>query len=164
VCSFDRRVHVLLCIVAVMAGGMSQPSPQTPPATQHAPAATAGAMPIPPRSDDPVAAKIATSIRSVVQRMRQDGLTAATATARQAESYTTPLVRVDQTGSVQTVLLVTAVEPGVEVLLEQQHARIEVVDAELRLIQAWIPFHRLEHIAALPFVRYIRPPSYAVRR
>jgi hypothetical protein len=111
-----------------------------------------------------VAAKIATSIRSVVQRMRQDGLTAATATAHQAESYTTPLVRVDQTGSVQAVLLVTAVEPAVEVLLEQQYARIEAVDAGLRLIQAWIPFDRLEHIAALPFVQYIRPPSYAVRR
>jgi hypothetical protein len=62
------------------------------------------------------------------------------------------------------VLLVTAVEPGIEALLEQQHARIETVDARLRLIQAWIPFDRLEQIAALPFVQYIRPPSYAVRR
>ncbi|HEY7490082.1 MAG TPA: hypothetical protein VIH59_03085 [Candidatus Tectomicrobia bacterium] len=94
--------------------------------------------------------------------MRQDGLT--TATARQAESYTTPLVRVDQTGSIQAVLLVTAVEPEIEVVLEQQHARIEAADAGLRLIQAWIPFDRLEQIAALPFVQYIRPPSYAIRR
>jgi hypothetical protein len=162
--SCDRRVYVLLCMVVVMTCGMSQPAPQTSPATQHTPAVTTGAVPIPPRSNDPVAAKIATSIRSVVQRMQHDGLTATNASARQAESYTTPLVRVDQTGSVQTLLLVTTVEPQVEVLLEQQHARIEVVDAEQRLVQAWIPFDRLEQIAALPFVQYIRPPSYTVRR
>jgi hypothetical protein len=162
--SFDRRVHVLLCMLVVMACGTSQLTPQTSPPTQHAPAATTEAVPIPPRSDDPGVVKIATPLRSVVQRMRQDGLTTANATAHQAESYTTPLVRVDQAGSVQAVLLVTTVEPEIEVLLEQQHARIEVADAGLRLIQAWLPFDRLEYIAALPFVRYIRPPSYAVRR
>jgi hypothetical protein len=107
---------------------------------------------------------MASSLHSVVQRMRQDGITAANVTTRQAESYTTPLVRVDHTGRIQAVVLVTAVEEWVASQLEVHRAHIEIADAELRLIQAWIPFDRLEEIAALPFVRYIRPPSYAMRR
>lgn len=155
--SFDRRANFLLGALVVLACGTAAPPPPAPPA------ATTGAVSIPLRSDA-AAAKIAAAIRSVVQRLQQDGITAATAAARQAESYTTSLVRVDHTGSIQAVILVTAVENQVESILAQHQARIEIADAELRLIQAWVPFERLEQIAALPFVRYIRPPSYAVRR
>jgi hypothetical protein len=108
--------------------------------------------------------KIASSLHSVVQQMRQDGVTAANVAARQAESYSTPLVRVDHTGRLQAVVLVTAVEERMVSQLEAHQAHVEIADAELRLIQAWIPFDRLEDIATLPFVHAIRPPGYAMRR
>lgn len=150
----DRRAKWLLCLLSLMACGTPRPPPVT----------TTSAGTTPADSRILAEAKMASSLHSVVQRMRQDGVTAANVTTRQAESYTTPLVRVDHTGRIQAVVLVTAVEEWVASQLEVHRAHIEIADAELRLIQAWIPFDRLEEIAALPFVRYIRPPSYAMRR
>lgn len=108
--------------------------------------------------------KVASAVRQVAQRLCADGITAENAAARQTESYSTPLVRVDQHGNLHVVLLVTTADPQVEPLLEQHGVRIEFVHAKLRMIQAWVPFERLEEIAALPFVRSIRPPNYAIRR
>jgi hypothetical protein len=71
---------------------------------------------------------------------------------------------VDHLGRIQTVIQVTAVDAQVERLLEQQQVHIDISDAGLRLMQAWIPFDRVEQVARLPFVQYIRPPSYAFRR
>jgi hypothetical protein len=152
---FDRQANFLLGVLMGLVCCTAAPPP---------PAATTGAVSIPLRADAAAGAKIAEALRSVVQRMQQDGITAATAATRQAETYTTSLVRVDHTGSLQVVILVTTVDPQAESSLAQHQVRIEISDAELRLIQAWVPFDRLEQIAALPFVRYIRPPSYAVRR
>jgi hypothetical protein len=108
--------------------------------------------------------KIASAIATVVQRMRADGLTATNATARHAEAYSTPVVRVDPKGRIQTYIAVTTVDGEVESVLEQYQARIEVADTRLRIIQAWVSFDYLETLAARPFVLYIRPPSYAIRR
>jgi hypothetical protein len=96
--------------------------------------------------------------------MQQDGVTAANVTARQAERYSTPLVRVDAQGRVHTAILVTTFDAQVESALTTPQVSIEHVDAQARLVQAWIPFDRLATVAALPFVRYLRPPSYASRR
>jgi asparagine synthetase B (glutamine-hydrolysing) len=131
---------------------------------QQPPISTTDAVSSHTKPTTPVSEKIAWSIRSVAQRMRQDGITAANVATRQAESYTTPLVRVDHAGRLHAVILVTMVDDQVEAVLEEHQVRIEIADASLRMIQTWIPFDRLEHIAALPFVRYIQPPSYAVRR
>jgi hypothetical protein len=96
--------------------------------------------------------------------MQHDGVTAGNVTARHAESYSTPLVRVDAAGRVHTVILVTTVDAQVESALSAQQVIIERVEARQGLVQAWIPFDRLDTVAALPFVRYLRPPSYASRR
>ena len=63
-----------------------------------------------------------------------------------------------------TVILVTAVNAQVTAALVAQDVDIEHAEAAWPLIQAWIPFDRLSTIAALPFVRALRPPSYARRR
>jgi hypothetical protein len=140
------------CIGLLVAGACSSPPPyrSTPQAFQKPAASVSG--------------KIASSLYTVVQRMRHDGLTAANAAVRNAEAYSTPGVRVDHTGSIETSISVTTVDQEVESRLEHYQARIQVADATLRIIQAWIPFEHLETIAALPFVLYIRPPSYAIRR
>jgi hypothetical protein len=115
-------------------------------------------------SGSPAASKIASSLQRVVQRMQQDGVTAANVTARHAERYTTPLVHVDSEGRVHTAILVTTFDAQVELVLTAHQVSIDRADAQARLVQAWIPFDRLETVAALPFVRYLRPPSYASRR
>ena len=118
----------------------------------------------PPLSGSPAASKIASPLQRVVQRMQLNGITAANVTARRAERYSTPLVRVDAQGRVHTAILVTTFDAQVEAVLTAHQVTIEQVDAQAGLVQAWLPFDRLATIAALPFVRYLRPPSYASRR
>jgi hypothetical protein len=96
--------------------------------------------------------------------MQEDGLTAENVAAHHAHTYTTPLVQVDAQGNMHAVLLVSAIDERVLSLLEEHRVRIDIIDEKLLLVQAWIPFDRLEDVAALPFVRYIRPPSYATLR
>ena len=105
---------------------------------QVPPTVVADTVPQRPLSGSPVAGKIASSLQRVVQRMHQDGVTAANVATRHAETYSTPLVHVDTLG--------------------------RRADAQLHIVHAWVPFDRLETVAALPFVRSLRPPSYASRR
>jgi len=118
----------------------------------------------PPLSGSPATSKIASSLQRVVQRMQQDGVTADNVTARHAETYSTPLVQVDAAGRVQTAILVTTFDAQVESALTAHQVTIERANAQAHLVQAWIPFDRLTTVAALPFVRYLRAPSYASRR
>jgi hypothetical protein len=108
--------------------------------------------------------KIASAIATVIQRMQTDGLTAANATARHAEAYSTPVVHVDRTGNIQISISVTTIDEDIEAALETYQARVEVVDTKLQIIQAWVPFDLIDTLAVQPFVLYIRPPSYAFRR
>ena len=117
-----------------------------------------------PLSGSPVASKIASSLQGVVQRMHQDGVTAANVATHHAETYSTPLVHVDTLGRVHTAILVTVFDTQVESALTTHQVIIERADAQMYIVQAWVPFDRLETVAALPFVRALRPPSYASRR
>ena len=112
----------------------------------------------------PALMKIAAPLRQVRQRMQEDGLTAENVAVHHADTYTTPLVRVDAQGNIHAVLLVSVIDEHVLALLEEHRVRIDILHEKLRQVQAWIPFDRLEDVAALPFVRYIRPPSYATLR
>ena len=118
----------------------------------------------PPLSGSPAASKIASSLLHVVQHMQQDGVTAANVTAHHAERYSTPLVHIDTEGRVHTAILVTMFDAQVESVLTTHQVAIDRADAQAHLVQAWVPFDRLETVATLPFVRYLRPPSYASRR
>lgn len=118
----------------------------------------------PPASNDPASTKIASPLRHTIARLQQDGITAANAAQRQVETYATPLVRIDRHGRLHVVLVVSSVDDQVQLWLEAYQVDIEDTDATLLLVQAWVPFERLEEVARLAFVRYIRPPSYALRR
>jgi hypothetical protein len=88
----------------------------------------------------------------------------ANATARRAETYSTPLVRIDPAGRVHTTIMVTQLDAQVAAALMAQQVVIEHTDDTTQSLQTWIPFEHVETVAALPFVRYLRPPRYASRR
>lgn len=72
-------------------------------------------------------------------------------------------VRVDELGRVQVYVQIAA-GAGPEAATEVRD-RIEAVggrvDTEgLGIVQAWIPIPRLESVASMPAVRYVRPPDY----
>jgi hypothetical protein len=73
-------------------------------------------------------------------------------------------MRLDATGSVQVYVLVSDVSVGALQQLAGAGATIQVFDAPHRRVQAMIPLSRLQAVAALPFVNFIRLPSYAFRR
>lgn len=106
------------------------------------------------------AGKIAPPIRTVMQRLRDAGDTPGQAAA----SPTHPLVRIDASGRVQTDIIVTRVDDEVVTALRAAQVHVEQTNAKQQTIQGWIPVTRVEAVAALPFVRHIRPPSYAIRR
>lgn len=141
------RVVLVVLLLVVQLYGCSRTSPATP-----------------ADSAVPMSTKIASSLRDVMQRLHNDGVTASNATERHAASYSTTVVRVDATGRLQVVLQVTAADTSATAQLGQHGMLVEHVDASRHLIQGWVFFERLTTIAALPFVQYIRPPSYAVRR
>ena len=145
---------LVLLLFVVMACGMSllPPPPAHETASGLSTASAAASM------------KISSSLRHTLERLRQDGITTENVARRQVETYTTPLVRIDRHGRIQVDIRVSAVDDQVQLWLRAYQVDIDFADAELRLVQAWVPFDRLEEVATLAFVRYIRPPSYAVRR
>lgn len=112
----------------------------------------------------PQASNIASALQHIVYCMWRDGVTATNVALRQPETYTTPLVRVDPLGRLHTAILVHAFDSEAEAALAVQQVQLDKVDILSRVVQAWIPFDHLDTVAALPFVRYLRPPSYAHRR
>src|SRR3990172_3637713 len=41
---------------------------------------------------------------------------------------------------------------------------VEIVNSKFNLIEAWVPFDKVEEVASLSFVRKITPPSYGILR
>jgi hypothetical protein len=110
-----------------------------------------------------VMAKIAPPIRHVLQRMQDDGVTGQNVAAHTTASYSNPLVRVDALGRIHTTIRVTSVDP--QVVSGLQAAQVDIDQtAGQDTIQGWIPFDRVEQVAALSFVRDLRPPRYAIHR
>jgi hypothetical protein len=110
-----------------------------------------------------VMAKIAMPIRQVVQRMQDDGVTGENVAARPTTSYSNPLVHVDALGRIHTMIGVTRVDPHVVSGLQAAQVQIEQTAGQ-DTIQGWIPFDRVEQVAALSFVRGLQPPRYAMHR
>lgn len=155
----SKAVVTLLCVCAWQtACSHDLQTPQEAHDQSSSPAASR------PRPGSLTAAKIATPLQNVLQRMQQDGITATNVTERHPETYSTPLVRVDAAGRVHTTIQVTTFDAQVEAVLAGHQIAIDAMDTASHLLQAWIPFYRLDAIAALPFVRSLRPPSYALRR
>jgi hypothetical protein len=72
-------------------------------------------------------------------------------------------LRLDDRNRVQVYVLLRDVTPDRLRRLEAEGATIEIVSVEERRVQAQVPVGRLRRVAALPFVDFIRLPSYARR-
>lgn len=72
-------------------------------------------------------------------------------------------LRINAGAEVQVYILMNAVTDENLRALRAQGATVEIADGPGGRVQARVPVTRLEAVAALPFVNFIRPPSYAVR-
>ena len=105
-------------------------------------------------------AVLSESISAILYRIGNEGITREAAAGRDIKAYSSPLVRLDERGRVHIYIYLSAM--GVEVLdsLRELELEMEIQNEELKVIQGWAPFDRLEEIADLPFVLRITPPGY----
>jgi subtilisin family serine protease len=76
----------------------------------------------------------------------------------------TPLVHVTGDGKIQSYVYVFSWGDAERAALFSNGVEIEIENAELGIVQAWVPYDQLERIAAREFVSEIAPPSYGMQQ
>ena len=112
----------------------------------------------------PVQSKVSSVLSSVLAQIQSRGITRENARARGAPALSNPLVRIDADGTIQIYVHVSSLGTAEKAMLRRYEADIEIANEELGMVQAWIPFDRIEEVASLQFVTRITPPNYATPR
>ena len=108
--------------------------------------------------------KIGPAIRLMLEELRARGITRANARTRNVAALSHPLVRLDRDGSIHVYLEMKDQSAPALDELRGRGARIDIVNRELGLVEAWIPFDLVEDVAAFENVTQLKRPSYAVTR
>lgn len=127
------------------------------------------------RAQTAVAAKLTKVLADVASVVPQDNPSSPpSATVAAIDTATLPKsaqdalkgrsLRLDAAGRVQVYVLVSNVTVPAIQQLTAAGVTIEILDAPHHRVQAAVPLSRLEAVTALPFVNFIRLPSYAIRR
>lgn len=75
-------------------------------------------------------------------------------------AYSTPLLAIDATGSIQTYIHVESLDGKRIIELQGYGVKTELVNEELKIIQAWIPFDQINNVSELLYVERITAPNY----
>lgn len=110
----------------------------------------------------PAESKISPHLRAVLAEAKTKGPVPRPLTEDEIRALSSPLVKVNARGEVQVYVEVESITPALSDRLKQKGMAIEITNAELRLIQGWIPLHMLEDISLLPEVKRVRPPDYGI--
>ncbi|MGD8370451.1 MAG: S8 family serine peptidase [Syntrophobacterales bacterium] len=113
---------------------------------------------------NPGSSRVSPNLRAMMNKMRARGITRETARQFEAPALSNSLVRVNDEGKIQTYLHVHSLGAQEKALLETYGIVIEIVNEEFGLVQAWVPFDRIDEVVTLPFVKRITPPSYGTTR
>src|SRR3989337_4430345 len=108
--------------------------------------------------------KISSLIMKRIKKMESLGITRENAESVYASSISDPLVKVDNSGNIQTYIYMENMNQDNISTLESMNVKIEIVNSKFNLIQAWVPFDKVEEVAGLNFVKKITPPSYGILR
>jgi hypothetical protein len=106
--------------------------------------------------------KVNPVVRAVKDELAAIGIGGKTARPADASALSNPLVQVDQAGNIQVYVRVRTLGSAEITQLEAYETKIETINEEHGIIQAWIPFDMIDSVSQLPFVRVITPPGYAV--
>src|SRR3989337_2040421 len=108
--------------------------------------------------------QISSLIMKRISKMQSLGITRENAESVYASSISDPLVKVDNSGNIQTYIHMENMDQDNISKLESMNVKIEIVNSKYNLIQAWVPFDKVEEVASLNFVKKITPPSYGILR
>jgi hypothetical protein len=106
--------------------------------------------------------KISPLLLGVLQALKANGVMAQKRPDRQPEAFSTPQVKVSPRGAIHAHLHVKAFNASHLAALESKGFELEIANAVLNLVQGWVPFDRVEEVAALDFVNWMEPPTYDV--
>ena len=115
-----------------------------------------------PRQQPKEKSKVDSVILGVLQALEDRGVTRETASAMQVSSLSIEgVLQIDEDGNIQTYILFAETGAAQVDELVRLEARVEIVNSEPNIVQAWVPFDRIRQIAELDFVRRIQLPDYA---
>ena len=104
------------------------------------------------------------SIKSVLFTIRAQDITRANAHAKNIFELSNHRVHIDAHGRIQIYIYMSSFGEEELVKLREYEVKIEITNKDFGIVQGWAPFDRIEDIAALPFVRQIKPPNYGMPR
>lgn len=107
--------------------------------------------------------KINTMLRDLVVKMKTMNITQVNAHLHNAASLSNPMVKVNDVGAIQCYIYLTDTKNQLIQQLRNLSVEIELINEDWNIIQAWIPFNKIDDIANLDFVKHIRPPGYAIK-
>ena len=81
----------------------------------------------------------------------------------QPDAVSTDIVRANPAGEVQVYVILTEFRPEHVAALEALGLSVELTLPDFQLVQGWLPAAALDVIAALDFVKEVRPPGYPTR-
>jgi subtilisin family serine protease len=116
------------------------------------------------KSDKRKESKLSSQIEEALTKMKTMGIARSNIQDFKPEQISTPQVRVNDSGNIQTYIHVKEVTDENLAQLETLGVIIEIANTKHKIIQGWVPFDQLEDISNLDFVTKIAPPSYGKTR
>lgn len=104
--------------------------------------------------------KVSSRVMSTIAKMKSIGMTKENASTFHTSSLSSPLVKVDESGYIQTYVYLEDTNKENVSKLESIGTKIEIISTKYNIVQAWIPFDKVEEAANFNFVTKIAPPSY----
>jgi hypothetical protein len=101
--------------------------------------------------------RIASSLRTAAQTALRHG-------AQTARTMVGRTLRLDSSSMIEVYLYVSMLTPETLQVLDQHGVQVLQSDQPSGMVYATVPIEALDSIAALPFVRWIKPPAYSVLR
>ena len=105
--------------------------------------------------------KVSPLIRLKKEEMEGLGITAEKARTLKTPSLSNRLVTVDAQSNIHTYIHVYTFGSAERAQLEARGIRIEIVNEDYGIVQAWVPLDKIEEVAEISFVKRLEPPSYA---
>jgi len=108
--------------------------------------------------------KLSSRIRETLTKMKTMGVTRSNVQDFNPQELSSPLVKLDESGNVQTYIHVSEVNEENLSQLEALGVGVEIANEKYKIVQGWVPFDKLEEVASLGFVIKVTPPIYGKTR
>ncbi|MFQ5637235.1 MAG: hypothetical protein ACE5IR_04495 [bacterium] len=108
-------------------------------------------------------AKVSSQINTVVKKLHSRVQAGESIKGFTTHSSSNSRVRIDEQGNIQCYLYLKNSEDSTLTELKPRLKKIDIINKELNIVQAWVPFEAVEKIAGLDFVTRITQPDYGIK-